>query len=85
MTYYAQRKIIKNGVAQANVTNKVGEREEMEKQFHLFCANAAVNGDSNDFDSCEWGTFEQGMLERKAWDHTLKPSPEPSPEPAEEA
>lgn len=76
MTYYAQRKIIKNGVAQANVTNKVGERAEMEKQFHMFCANAAVNGDSNDFDSCEWGTFENGIIERKAYDHTPAPTPE---------
>lgn len=66
MTYYAQRKSIKNGEPQT-VNNRFGTRQEMERQFHLYCASAATNADSNDIDSIEWGTVEQGALERKAW------------------
>lgn len=78
MTYYAQRKTVLNGEAQA-VTNKYGTRRQMERQFHLFCANAN-DGDEyvNDVDSIEWGTLENGIIERKVYQ-------KPTPEPAEEA
>lgn len=72
MTYYAQRKSINNGVPQS-VVNKYGTREEMEYQFHLFCASA-VKTDVRDIDSIEWGTVEQGVIERKRY---TKPVPEP--------
>ncbi len=77
MTYYAQRKSILNGEPQA-VTNKYGNRRQMERQFHLFCANAN-DGDAFifDVDSIEWGTIEQGAIERKLY---IKPAPEPTPE-----
>ena len=77
MTFYAQRKIIKNGEPVVTPTNKIGTREEMERQFHLFCASACVNGDNNDLDAVEWGTLEQGVIERKVYNH---PAPEPEPE-----
>ena len=64
--YYAQRKSIKNGEPQTP-NNRYGERADMERQFHLYCASAATNADNNDTDSCEWGTIEQGALERKTW------------------
>lgn len=66
MTYYAQRKSIKNGEAVAP-NNRYGGRAEMERQYHLYCASAATNADDNDVDSIEWGTIEQGALERKTY------------------
>jgi len=66
MTYYAQRKSIKAGTPQT-INNRYGDRAEMERQFHLFCASAATNADGYDVDSIEWGTIEQGVLERKVW------------------
>ena len=64
--YYAQRKSIKGGAPQT-INNRYGERAEMERQFHLYCASAATNEAENDVDSIEWGTIEQGALERKTW------------------
>lgn len=65
MIYYAQRKSINNGDAQP-VVNKYGTREEMEYQFHLFCASA-VKTDIRDVDAIEWGTIEGGVIERKKY------------------
>ncbi len=70
-TYYAQRKSIRNG-APAAPNNRYGERAEMERQFHLYCASAATNADGNDVDAVEWGTVEQGVLERKRWINTAE-------------
>ena len=72
MTFYAQRKSINNGEPQA-VVNKYGTQQEMEYQFHLFCASA-VKTDVRDIDSIEWGTVEQGVIERKKY---VRPEPEP--------
>jgi hypothetical protein len=80
--YYAQRKFIKDGAALPAV-NKYGTREEMERQFHLFCASAATNVDGYEVDTIEWGTVEQGAVERKVWTHEI--TPEVEPEPVEEA
>jgi len=80
MTYYAQRKSIKAGTPQA-VSNRYGERAEMERQYHLYCASAATNADGNDVDSIEWGTIEQGVLERKVW---ITPTEVTEETPAEE-
>ena len=80
MTYYSERRSIQNGEAKLPVY-KTGTRAEMERQYHLFCASAAINTDGNDVDSIEWGTIEQGKLERKVW---ITPAPEPEPEPTEE-
>ena len=66
--YYAQRKSIKNDTPQAPI-NKYGTRDDMEYQFHLFCANAVKNSDGNDYDALEWGSIEQGILERKTYNH----------------
>lgn len=67
MTYYAQRKSILNGVPQA-INNRYGNKREMERQFHLFCANACDGEDFPfDIDSIEWGTIEGGAVERKLY------------------
>lgn len=79
--YYAQRKSIKNGEPQA-INNRYGTRQEMERQYHLYCASAATNADGNEADSIEWGTIEQGVIERKTW---VWPVEEPAEETAEEA
>lgn len=68
MTYYAERKSIKNGEIQP-VVYKTGDRQEMEYQFHLFCASA-VKTDVRDLDAVEWGTIEQGVIERKRYTST---------------
>ena len=47
MTYYAIRRSIKGGVASSN--ERTGDRAQMERQFHLYCASAATNADGNDF------------------------------------
>lgn len=73
MTYYAQRKSIKNGEP-VTPNNRYGARADMERQYHLYCASAATNEADNDVDSIEWGTVEHGVLERKVW---VKPVPEP--------
>lgn len=74
MTYYSQRKSILNGAPQA-VTNKYGDRRQMERQFHLFCANANDGEEYTfDVDAIEWGTVEGGVIERKVY---AKPVPEP--------
>lgn len=82
MTYYAQRKSILNSEPQA-INNRYGDHRAMERQFHLFCANAC-DGEQFpfDIDSIEWGTVEGGAIERKVY---TKPQPEPEPEePVEE-
>ena len=67
MNYYAQRKSILNGEPQT-VNNRYGSRREMERQFHLYCANAC-DGTENPFeiDNIEWGTLEYGVIERKCY------------------
>ena len=73
MTYYAQRKYILNGQPQT-INNRNGGQREMERQFHLYCANAC-DGEEYPFDvdSIEWGTVEGGVIERKVY---AKPEPE---------
>jgi len=80
MTYYSQRKSILSGEPQSAV-NKYGDRRQMERQFHLFCANAC-DGEQFpfDIDSIEWGTVEGGAIERKVY---TKPAPEPTPDEGE--
>lgn len=76
MNYYAQRKSIKNG-APVTPNNRYGERAEMERQFHLYCASAATNADENEIDSIEWGTIEGGIIERKVWIAPVETPAEP--------
>ena len=66
MTYYAQRKSIKNGEP-VTPNNRYGSRADMERQYHLYCASACTNADDNDVDSIEWGTLEYGIIERKCF------------------
>lgn len=74
MTYYAQRKSIFNGEPQT-INNRYGERRAMERQFHLYCASACDGAEyPYDVDSIEWGTIENGAIERKVY---VKPVPEP--------
>lgn len=84
MTYYSQRKSIKNGEPQA-INNRFGERADMERQFHLYCASACTNEAENELDSIEWGTLEQGIIERKVYHQEItEPESEPEEEPAAE-
>ncbi len=70
MTYYSQRKSIKDGQPQT-INNRYGTRPEMERQYHLYCASAATNADGYEVDAVEWGTIEQGAVERRVWTHDV--------------
>ena len=76
MIFYAQRKSVKNGEPIAP-NNRYGTQVEMERQFHLYCASAVTNADDNDMDSIEWGTIENGVIERKKY---TRPALEPEEE-----
>lgn len=80
MTYYAERKSILNGQTQP-INSRYGDRRQMERQFHLYCANAC-DGEENPFDvdAIEWGTLEHGVIERKCY---IKPVEESEPEEVE--
>lgn len=77
MTYFAQRKSIKDGAAQPTVY-KTGDRPAMERQYHLFCASAATNTDGFEVDYIEWGTIEQGAVEHHVWMHEAAEVTEPA-------
>ena len=74
MTFYAQRKSIKNG--QVTFNNRTGERNEMLRQYFLYCASAATNQDGNDYDYVDFGTIEQGVLKHEAFLQETAPEPE---------
>ena len=75
MIYYAQKKAIKNGEPVAP-SNRYGTKKDMEYQYYLYCANSVQNNDDNDISSVEWGTIEQGVIERKRWLKEVEPEPE---------
>ena len=75
MIYYAQKKAIKDGKP-VTPSNRYGTKQEMEYQFYLYCANSVQNDDGNDVSSVEWGTIEQGVLERRRWLKEVQPEPE---------
>lgn len=77
MTYYSQRKSIKNGQPQTP-NNRFGTLPEMERQYHLYCASAATNADGFEVDAVEWGTIEQGAVERRVWTHDAAEVTEPA-------
>lgn len=82
MTYYAERKSILNGQTPP-INSRFGDRRQMERQYHLFCANACDGAENPfDVDSIEWGTLEHGVIERKCY---VKETPEPEPEPEPES
>lgn len=70
MTYYAIRwSIDKNGATVKN--DRTGDKAAMERQYYLYCANAATNEAQNKLDAVEWGTFEGGKLDRKVWNNEV--------------
>ena len=83
MTYYAERKSILNGQTQP-INSRYGDRRAMERQYHLYCANAC-DGTENPFDvdSIELGSLEHGAIERKCYVKET-PAPESEPETPEE-
>lgn len=65
--YYAQRKSIKNGEVTFN--NRTGERDEMLRQYFLYCASSATNADGNDYDFVDFGTIKYGQLKVESFNH----------------
>ena len=80
ITYYAQRKSIKNGVVTFN--NRTGNREDMLRQYFLYCASAATNEAENEYDFIDFGTVEQGAIKHEAFNN-YQPEPEPEEPEAE--
>lgn len=77
MMYYSERKKVNNGQAVAPVYHSGTERDLMERQFHLNCANVLdPNNPRNDLDVCEWGTIENGVIERKVYSKEIATEPE---------
>lgn len=77
LIYYSERKRIKDGVPIAPVYH-TGDQDAMERQYHLNCANVLdANNPRNDLDICEWGTLQDGVLQRNVY---TKPEPEEEPE-----
>ena len=72
MMYYATKRTVKTGAAQTPANYSYTEHDDAEKQFHLLCASAITNAEGNDMTSVEWGTIEQGAIERKVW---IAPAP----------
>lgn len=75
MTYYAERKSIKDG-SNPTTVNKYGSRVDMEYQYCLFRASAVKNEAENNVDAIEWGTVEGGMIERKVYVNAPEPTEE---------
>lgn len=67
MMYYATKRAVKNGAAVTPANYSYTEHADAEKQFHLLCASAITNSEGNELTSVEWGTIEQGNIERKVW------------------
>ena len=78
MMYYAQKKSTKDGIPQTP-NNRYGTEKDMEYQYCLYRANAVKNDAGEELISVEWGTIEQGAIERKVY--IAVPAPE---EPVEE-
>ena len=78
--FYAMKRAVKNGTPQTPANYPYASRAEAERQFYLLCASAIANSDENDCIAVEYGTIEQGKVERRFWDFA-----EPAPEPEEEA
>lgn len=79
-TYYAQRKSIKDGQPVAP-NNRYGERQDMLRQYFLYCASAATNEQGNEFDSVEFGTIENGALKVERFTQIVQePEEETEPE-----
>ena len=74
MTYYSQRKSIKDNAPQTP-NNRYGTRQEMERQYHLYCASAC-SSDEFDVDAIEWGTIEHGVIEKKVYMKQVNIEPE---------
>lgn len=78
MMYYSERKKVNNGSAVAPVYHTGNDRDKMERQFHLNCANVLDSDNPrNDLDVCEWGTIENGIIERRVYAKEIEPEPEP--------
>lgn len=81
--YYAQRKTVKDGVAQTPSNYSYTTRPEAERQFYLLCAAAIANNDQCEKISVEYGTIEQGKIERRFYDFSDQFASEPEEEPIE--
>ena len=76
--FYAMKRAVKNGTPQTPANYPYNTREEAERQFYLLCASAIANADGNDCCAVEYGTIEQGKIDRKYWEFPAEPEPEPA-------
>lgn len=74
MNWYAMRKSIKNG--QVSFNQRTGERNEMLRQYFLYCASSATNEQENEFDYVEFGTIQQGATKHESFSNPVPESEE---------
>lgn len=77
--YYAQKKSTKDGIPQTP-NNRYGNEKDMEYQYCLYRASAVKNDAEEELISVEWGTIEQGAIERKVYITVSEPEPEENEE-----
>lgn len=82
--YYATKRTVKNGTAPTPANYGYTDQAEAERQFHLLCAAAIRNDEGNEKASVEWGTIEQGPIERKKWEWPIETPVEEAPVEPEE-
>lgn len=65
---------VENGVAKTPTVKYHSDRNEADRQYHLFCAAASTS--SYDVDTAVIMTVSGFMIESKTWEHGT-PAPEP--------
>lgn len=73
--YIAMGIHVENGQASAPNTRQFTDRNQADRQFHLYCAAAATSNYPSD--SAILMTAEGFVLESKTWKHEAQPEPEP--------
>lgn len=74
MTYLAMGMHTENGVAKTPTCKYFDDRNQAERQFHLFCAAASIS--SYETDVAVLMTMDGQTIERKTWHHAVAESEE---------
>lgn len=74
MTYMAMGIHVVDGTPQTPSTRYYDDRNQAERQFHLYCAAAATS--EYETDTAILMTVDGQTLERKVWHHVVEVTPE---------
>lgn len=73
--YIAMGIHVENGQASAPNSRQFTDRNQAERQYHLYCAAAATSNYPSD--TAILMTADGFVLETKSWTHEVAPEPEP--------